>query len=182
MPKFGHYDAGESKDEAERLYGNDISPKEFSTKPYTKPDDLPDNTGLYGENDDDFSAEDRMLNQVDGEIDDETDGISINERELFAFGKKCDDYLNGKGELPANLTKEEARKLALIYRESLDTENKTEKPKVLVTLRPKHTELVRLRRGKIAHATPNPEEKVQLDRKSYEEHRKQRSAKMETAA
>ncbi|MCX6794741.1 MAG: hypothetical protein NTY31_02010 [Candidatus Falkowbacteria bacterium] len=114
MPTFNHYNAGESKNETERLYGND----------------------------NDLSAEDKIANAkaIDGEIVGETDGTSINEKELIAFGKKCDDYLKGKGELPANLTEEEARKLALIYQESLGTENKDKKPKVLVKLRPRHME------------------------------------------
>lgn len=179
MPTFEHYNVDEG--EAERLNGNDISPNKFSTKPYKTAGEVFENEGLYGEADD-LSDEDKIAEAIDGEIVGETDGTSINERELIAFGKKCDDYLNNKGKLPANLTEEEARKLALIYRESLGAENKNEKPKVLVKLRPRHTELVRLRRGKIAHATPNPDEKVQLDRKNYEEHRKQRSAKMEKAA
>lgn len=176
MPKFENYSEGE----AERLNGNDISPNKFSTKPYKTPEEISENEGLYG-GDEDLSEEDKIAKAIDGEIVGETDGTSINERELIAFGKKCDDYLNNKGKLPANLTEEEARKLALIYRESLGTENETEKSKILVNLQKRHTELVHLRRGKIAHATPDPDEKVQLDRKSYEEHRK-RPVKMEKAA
>lgn len=170
MPTFEHYNAGESKDEAERLYGKDISPREFSTKQHKSAEEVSENEGLYGEADD-LSAEDKIAEAIDGEIVGETDGTSINERELIAFGKKCDDYLNNKGKLPANLTEEEARKLALIYRESLDT-NETEKPKVSVKLRPRHTELVHLNRGQIAHATPDPGEKVQLDINHHREYKK----------
>ena len=178
MPKFENYSADEG--ETKRLYGNDISPKEFSTKQHKSAEEVSANEGLYGEADD-LSEEDKIAKAIDGEIVDETDGTSINERELMAFGKKCDDYLNNKGKLPANLTEEEARKLALIYRESLSTENKNEKPKISVKLRPRHTEFANLRRGRIAHATPDPAEKVQLDRKSYEEHKK-RQAKTKKAA
>ncbi|MDP2944726.1 MAG: hypothetical protein Q8N57_04170 [bacterium] len=180
MPKFENYSEGEGKEETKRLFGNDKKTEGFSTHDFIPPDDLPNRTGLYGEADD-LSEEDKIAEAIDGEIVGETDGTSINERELIAFGKKCDDYLNNKGKLPANLTEEEARKLALIYRESLGAENKNEKPKVLVKLRPRHTEFANLRRGRIAHATPDPAEKVQLDRKSYEEHKK-RQVKMEKAA
>lgn len=176
MSKFDHYTPGEGKDETERLYSGDISPKEFSTKQFVAPDDLPGNTGLYGENDDDFSAEDQMLREIDRD-----DIESEREDELLAFGKKCDDYLNNKGKLPSGLTEDEARKLALIYRESLRDEEKVEKPKVSVKLQPRHTELVHLKRGKIAHATPKQGEKVQLDIKQNAAYRK-RTGKMDEAA
>lgn len=102
MPNFEHYNAGESKDETERLYGNDISAKKFSGRPYISAAELPETAGLYGEPDD-SSSEEKFLNN----------------EELFSLGKMCDDYLNDKAELPADVTEEEARELAIIYRDFL---------------------------------------------------------------
>jgi len=174
MPTFENYGAGESKDEAERLYKNDISPEKFSTKQFRTAAELPENTGLYGE-ENDLSAEEKIYEELDN--------TATAEKDLIALGKRCDDYLNNKGELPADLTEEEAEKLALIYRESLNKEDKksrtSKESHAPEPVRTRHTEFVNLRRGRIAHATPDPNEKVKLDRKSNADYL---SKKAKTAA
>ncbi len=155
MPNFEHYNVGESKDEAERLYGNDISPKKFSGKPYISAAELPGTTGLYGEPDD-LSSEDKFLNND----------------ELLSLGKMCDDYLNDKAELPADVTEEEARELAIIYRDSLSEKKKREIEKEVNSSRAsvRQTEIVDLKRGQVAKATPDHNEKVKLDRRSQQQY------------
>lgn len=153
MPKFEHYNAGESKEEADRLYGNDISAKKFSGRPYISADELPETAGLYGESDD-LSGEDKFLNND----------------ELLSLGKMCDDYLNDKAELPSDVTEQEARELAAIYRDSLaEKENrKIEKEANLSRASVKQVEIADLKRGQVAKATPDG--KVRLDRRSQQEH------------
>ncbi|MFA6194989.1 MAG: hypothetical protein WC719_04680 [Patescibacteria group bacterium] len=164
MPNFEHYHAGESKDEAERLYGNDISLKKFSGRPYiADAAELSENTGLYGESDE-LSAEEKIYDKLDHGV--KSDGA------LLILAKICDDYLNDKTELPADVTEAEARELALIYRDSLtDKKNRAdEKEANLSKSFIKHTEVVDLKRGQIAKATPDSNEKVKLDRRSQEQH------------
>ena len=163
MPNFENYSAGESRDETERLYGNDNSPKKFSGKPYVSADELPGSIGLYGELDD-LSEEDRIYDKLDNG--------AKNDDALLSLGKICDDYLNDRAGLPASVTEAEARELALIYRESLtEEENKViedeiNSSKTLV----RHTEIVNLKRGQAAKATPNSDGKVKLDRRSQQEY------------
>jgi hypothetical protein len=154
MPKFEHYNAGEGKEEAERLYGNDISANEFNAQPFKSAEEISENTSFSG--DEGQSAEEKIYEN----IDEGKDGFSNIEN----LGQLCDDYLNNKAGLPEGLTAEDARELALIYRESLGAGNQPEKTRIAIKFQKRYTELANLKPGQIAHATPDPKEKVQLNR------------------
>lgn len=158
-------DSNGIRSEIERLYKNDLSPKKFSTKPYEATDQLPENKGQFGEADD-KSAEERIYEKI---TPDEVDENNL------VLGKKCNDYLNGLGEAPQNLTIEEIRTSALAYRESLSEEEQQEEDRQAVNLikrdikevgSVKYTEAANLKPGLVAQATPNPLETTKLNRRS----------------
>lgn len=154
MSKFEQYNAGAGNDETERLYGKDISANKFNTKPFKSAEEITENTSFSG--DEGLSAEDRVYKSLDNEEEDFGD--------IDNLGKLCDAYLNNKAGLPKGLKEEDARELALIYRESLGATDQPEKNRIAVKFQRKYTELADLKPGQIAHATPNPKEKVQLNR------------------
>jgi len=165
MPKFENFNNdGESKDEMQRLYGNDISPKVFSAgRAYKNLDDFPNDTGLYGEN---GNSELELARDISEELKEKLD-YKIDDGALLALGKECDDYLNNKGRLPANVNEDEARKLALMYRESSEYVEPKEKREPVTPVR--RTKLVNLF-GRVARAFPDDKSEVELDRKSHQAH------------
>jgi hypothetical protein len=160
MSKFEHYNDGQGKDEAERLYGNDVNASQFNKEPFKAQDSIPENEGRYGESDD-LSAEEKIYHAIDHEANEAIDA--------FELGRECDNYFNNRGKLPADLNEEQARELALLYQESLAEEDKEDKKKIMVKLHRKVTEIADLKPGQVAHATPNPDEKVQIGKKVQEE-------------
>lgn len=169
MPKFEQldptYDVNKNSEEIKRLYGNDLSANKFSTKPFEAASSLPENIGLFGEKDD-KSAEEKIYEKITPEEVDE---------KKFVLGKQSNDYLNGVGEAPQNLTIEEIRTAALTYRESLSKEEQLKEDKRAADLikkdikekeEVKYTDTVDLKSNLMAHATPNPLEATQLNRRS----------------
>jgi|GEM_PF-1655512 len=158
-------DGNKNSEEIKRLYGNDLSANKFSTKPYEAASSLPENIGLFGEKDD-KSAEEKIYEKITPGKDDE---------KKFVLGKQSNDYLNGLAEAPQNLTIEEIRASALTYRESLSKEEQLKEDKQAAELikkdikekaEVKYTDTVDLEPNLMAHATPNPLEATQLNRRS----------------
>jgi hypothetical protein len=169
MPQFEQFDptndGNRGSEEMKRLYENDLSAKKFSTKSYETTAQLPENKGLFGEADD-KSAEEKIYEQITPEEVDE------NELEL---GKLSNDYLNGLGKIPGNLTMEQVRKSALSYRESLSPEKQEEEDRRAVNLikndikdkaELKYIEAVDLKPNLMAQAKPNPAEPTRLNHRS----------------
>jgi len=167
MPKFENFNDGEPKDEAQRLYGNDTSPRpgKFSAgREYKTPDDLPNDIGLYGES---GESKSELAHYISGGLKEKLDKIldQINDGALLALGKECDDYLNDKGRLPASVNEAEAKELALIYQALGDADRAEAKPPVAESAR--RIKLVNLH-GPVARAFPDDKSAVESDRKSHE--------------
>jgi hypothetical protein len=169
MPQFEQFDptndGNKSSEEIKRLYGNDLSAKKFVTKPYETTGQLPENKGQFGEADD-KSAEEKIYEKITPEETDEND---------LVLGKKCNDYLNGIGELPGSLNIDEIRASALAYRESLSAEEQLKEDKLAADIiksnikneaQFKHIEAADLKSNLMAQATPDPLETTKLNRRS----------------
>jgi hypothetical protein len=169
MPQFEQFDpandGNKSSEEMKRLYENDLSPKKFSTKPYETASSLPENTGLFGEKND-KSAEEKIYEKITPDEDDE---------KKLALGKLSNDYLNGLGEMPKDMTLEQVRASAVLYRESLSEEEQLAEDKKAASLiqndikekaELKYTETTDLKPNLMAQATPNPLETTKLNRRS----------------
>jgi hypothetical protein len=169
MPQFEQFDptndGNKSNEEIKRLYGNDLSANKFATKPYEAASSLPENIGLFGEKND-KSAEEKIYEKITPDEDAE---------KKLAFGKLSNDYLNGLGEKPRDMTIEQVRASALLYRESLSEEEQLAEDKKAAKLIQddikekaefKYAESTDLKPGVEAQATPNPLETTKLNRRS----------------
>lgn len=169
MPQFEQFDptndGNKSSEEIKRLYGNDLSAKKFATKPYETVAQLPENKGLFGAADD-KSAEEKIYEKITPDEDAE---------KKLAFGKLSNDYLNGLGEKPQDMTIEQVRASALFYRESLSEEEQLVEDKKAANLiqndikekaELKYTETTDLKPNLMAQATPNPLESTKINRRS----------------
>jgi hypothetical protein len=168
MPKFEdlnlHNDGNKGQEEMTRLYGNDISSKSFETSPYKTASSIPENAGLYGE-EDGVSAEEKIAERITPEEGENN----------LALGKLSNDYLNGIGKMPKGLDINQVRKTALAYRESLsEEEQKEEAKKVSALIRneikneseAKYTASADLSSDLMAQAKPHPLAPVKLNRRS----------------